>query len=307
MLSASETGWKQDESIPRRAAMAEGCLGRFQHRKTIMNIWNCSTFGVLAAWTGAIVFGLAGPAEAQAQSGNEAADGSDSVVKRVDPTDFSSRVEVRNEHRDLQDGGSINLLAPRLDYAVSNAFSLRLEIPIVSAEPNAPDNNGEAGLGDLLVRTSYRASRGGGYAMVMAADFSFDTASKDSLGTGKNVIAPLVFASLDMARYDSVFFPFLQHYITVSGDHARPDVSYTSIKTVWLTRWPEHYYTVVEPHIIIDHERADRVGLTLEGELGRFLNRNLGVWARPGIGLHGDNMPQVYNWNIEVGFRYIFN
>lgn len=274
-----------------------------------MKIWYRSTRGVLAAWTAATVFGFAAPAvaQAQAQAGTEAANGSESVVKRIDPTDFSTRLEVRNEYQDLQGGGSMNMLVPRLDYAVSSTFSLRLETPIVAADPNTPGNNGDSGMGNLLVRTSYRAARGQGYAVVVAAEFIFDTASKDSLGSGKNVIAPLVFASLDVPRYHSVFFPFLQHYFTVSGDDARPDANYTSFKPVWLTRWPDRYYTVVEPHFIIDHERGDRVGLTLEGEFGRFLDRNLALWARPGVGLHGDNIPLVYNWNFEVGLRHILN
>lgn len=271
-----------------------------------MKIWYLSTRFVVAAWTVAAVFGFTASAEAQSQAGTDAANGSESVVKRIDPTDFSTRLEVRNEYQDLQ-GGGMNMLVPRLDYAVSKTFSLRLETPIVAADPNTPGNNGESGLGNLLVRTSYRAARGEGYAVVVAAEFNFNTASKDSLGTGKNVIAPLVFASLDMPRFHSVFFPFLQHYFTVSGDDARPDVNYTSLKTVWLTRWPDRYYTVVEPHFIIDHEHADRVGLTLEGEFGRFLDRNLALWVRPGVGLHGDNIPLVYNWNFEVGLRYIFN
>jgi hypothetical protein len=262
---------------------------------------------VVAGWTLAAVFGLAAPAVAQSRAGTETANRSEGVVKRVDPTDFSTRFEVRNDYQDVQGGGSVNMLVPRMDYAVSKAFSLRVETPIVAANPDTPGNDGESGLGDMLVRTSYRAARGEGYAVVVAAEFIFDTASKDSLGTGKNIIAPLVFASLDVPRYHSVFFPFLQHFFTISGDDARPDVSYTSIKPVWLTRWPDRYYTVVEPNVIIDHERADRVGLTLEGEIGRFMDRNLALWARPGVGLHGDTIPQVYNWNFEVGLRYILD
>lgn len=44
----------------------------------------------------------------------------------------------------------------------------------------------------------------------------------------------------------------------------------------------------------------------LEAEGGRFLTRQLAVWARPGIGLHGDDLPQVYNWNLKIGVRYTF-
>lgn len=249
---------------------------------------------------------LAVSAHAQTGNGEATQAASDAFVKRLDPTDFNSRFEVRNEYQDLQGGGSVNLLVPRLDYAVSSALSLRVETPVVHSDPDAVGGS-ETGFGNLLFRASYRAARGAGYAVVVGGELILDTASKDALGNGKNVVAPFVFGSIDVPGLRSVFFPFIQHFVTLGGDDARPDVHYTGIKPVLLTRWPDRFYTVVEPHFIIDHEHADRVGLTLEGEVGRFLNRNVALWARPGVGLHGDNLPQVYNWNFEVGFRYIFN
>jgi hypothetical protein len=101
-----------------------------------------------------------------------------------------------------------------------------------------------------------------------------------------------------------VVFPFLQHYFTLGGDDARRDVHYTSIKSAFLTRWPNLVYTIFEPQVIVDHERADKVGLTLDGEIGRFLNRDTAIWVRTGLGLFGDSLPQVYDWKFEVGARF---
>ena len=44
--------------------------------------------------------------------------------------------------------------------------------------------------------------------------------------------------------------------------------------------------------------------MTLEGEIGRFLSRDIATWARPGVGLLGDNLPQVYDWKLEIGIRF---
>ena len=206
---------------------------------------------------------LVAPVHAQTENGAATQAASDAIVKRLDPTDFTTRFEMRNEYQDLQGGGNINLLIPRIDYAVSSALSLRVETPIVSSDPNTADNNGESGFGNLLFRASYRAARGEGYALVVGAELILDTASKDSLGMGKDILSPLAFASIDLPGLDSVFFPFIQYYGTIGGDDARRDVNYTSIKPVLLTRWPNRIYTVVEPNFIIDHERADRVGVTL--------------------------------------------
>jgi hypothetical protein len=59
--------------------------------------------------------------------------------------------------------------------------------------------------------------------------------------------------------------------------------------------------------LYVDWEHDGRTGFTLEAELGRFVTKGLGLYLRPGIGLWGDKLPPVYNWNFEVGFRYIFN
>jgi hypothetical protein len=37
------------------------------------------------------------------------------------------------------------------------------------------------------------------------------------------------------------------------------------------------------------------------------VTKSLGLYLRPGVGLWGDNIPPVYDWNIEVGLRYVFN
>jgi len=104
------------------------------------------------------------------------------------------------------------------------------------------------------------------------------------------VLAPLAYASIDIPRCRSVLFPFIQHYFTIGGGDSRPDVNYTSIKAAMLTRWPDRIYTVVEPQLIVDHERADRIGATA-GSGGRVIPhpsvgglgpaRDRPAWRRP--------------------------
>ena len=246
-------------------------------------------------------FGLPDCAVAQV----ETASGADAAPKSTPPVDFrTSRVEIRNEYQDLQGGGTIDYLVPRFDFSVGPDLSLRVETPIVFSHPDKPGNDGESGLGDLLFRGSYRIAHGTGYAIVAGGEVILNSASKDSLGRGKSVVAPLVFASIDVPQCNSVVFPFLQYSLSVGGDDARSDVSFASFKAPFLTRWSNLVYTVLEPQMVVDHERADKVGMTLEGEVGRFLNRDLAIWGRTGLGLFGDNLPQVYDWKLEVGVRF---
>jgi hypothetical protein len=46
--------------------------------------------------------------------------------------------------------------------------------------------------------------------------------------------------------------------------------------------------------------------MTMEFEVGRNLIGRFGAFARPGVGIWGRTLPGAYDWNIEVGVRYIF-
>jgi hypothetical protein len=137
-------------------------------------------------------------------------------------------------------------------------------------------------------------------------EVTFDTAADDRLGTGKTVIAPLVYAAIDLPGHDSVFFPNLQHYFSVAGDDSRADVNQTVLKPNLLTRWPNRVYTFLEPAFLIDWERNSKVGLTVELEVGKIVSKNMAIWGRPGVGAIKNDLPQIYDWNIEIGARYIF-
>ena len=222
------------------------------------------------------------------------------------PTDFRSRVELRNEYQDLPGGGYRNLVIPRFEYAVTPRVALRLETPYISHDTGPDDVDKGGGFGDLLVRAAWRAVQRDGFALVLVTEAIFDTAADERLGQGKTVIAPLVFAAIDLPRFDATFFPNVQHYASVGGDSQRANVSFTTIKPNLLKRWPNRTYTFVEPQFTIDWERDARVGLTLEVEFGKLIGKNVGIWARPGVGLLHNDLPQVYNWNFEVGVRYTF-
>ena len=116
-------------------------------------------------------------------------------------------------------GGTIDFLVPRVDFSATPDLAFRVETPIVFADPDTPGNDGESGIGDLLFRGSFRVAHGTGYAIVAGGEVILNSASKDSLGMGKNVIAPLVFASIDVPQCNSVVFPFVQHYMSVGGDN----------------------------------------------------------------------------------------
>lgn len=227
-------------------------------------------------------------------------------ARRIDPTDFKHRFDLRNEYFDFPGGAYMNQLVPRGEYAVSRTLAFRAELPLVTYSSGQPGAGTDTGIGNLLTRVAWRAARTESYALVVGTEMIFDTASKDTLGQGKNVVAPFAFMAIELPQWNSIFFPYIQYYHSVSGDDARPDVHFTNPRTSLLTRWPKRTYTFIEASYFIDHEHSDRVGATLKTELGRFYTSNTGLYVRPGVGLYRNDLPQVFNWSMEVGMRHLF-
>ncbi|MEO8164634.1 MAG: hypothetical protein ABI619_04490 [Betaproteobacteria bacterium] len=222
------------------------------------------------------------------------------------PTDFRSRVEIRNEYQNLRADGYRNLTIPRFEYAVRPDLALRLETPYViyDAGAGAERVNGQ---GDVLARVAWRSFQREGFALILANDVIFDTADNDRLGTGKTVVAPHIYAAIELPGAKSVFFPNIQHYVSVAGDSSRGDINVTTLKPNLLTRWPDKVYTFLEPQFTIDWEHNAKTGLTVELEVGKILQKSIAAWVRPGIGVINRNeLAAVYEWNLEIGMRYVF-
>jgi hypothetical protein len=229
----------------------------------------------------------------------------EATLKR--PTDFRTRAELRNEYQNLEGDRYRNLTIPRLEYAVNTRVGFRFETPYVVYNPGGPGARHASGFGDLLVRGTWRAAESNGVALFLATEVIFDTAEDPMFGQGKTILGPLVYAAFDLPGYDSVFFPNVQHYFSVGGKDDRADVSFTIFKPNVLTRWSNGVYTFLEPQFTVDWERDAKVGLTVELELGKLLDKNTAAWARPGVGvINRSELPQVYVWNLEVGMRYVF-
>ncbi len=239
-----------------------------------------------------------------AQSQPAAPSAAEALLKK--PTDFRTRAEIRNEYQKLEGDGYRNIFVPRFEYAVNADVALRAEIPYVTYDPGA---GGErvSGQGDLLARGAWRVIQREGFALIVATDVIFNTADDERLGFGTTVFAPNIYAAVDLPAYDSVFFPSIQHYFSVAGNGNRGDVSFTNIKPNLLTRWPNKIYTFLEPQFTIDWEHSAKVGMTLELEVGKILQKSIAAWVRPGIGvINRHDMASVYDWNMEIGMRYIF-
>lgn len=225
------------------------------------------------------------------------------IAKRLDPTDFKNRFDVRGEYVDYGTATQFAVV-PRVEYAFSKTLAMRAEMPVLRYDPN---NAAAAdGYGNLQTRLAWRAARTEGYAMVVGSELVLDTASNAMLTSGKNVVAPFVFWAIDLPSVKSVFFPYFQYGFSAGGDSSREDVKFSNLRTSLLTRWPDRMYSFVEVSYWFDHERSDRYSSNIKAELGRFFTPKTGFYLRPGTGMSGTNERLGMKWSMEVGMRHFF-
>lgn len=225
------------------------------------------------------------------------------IAKRIDPTDFKNRFDLRSEFVDYGTA-SVQTLVPRFEYAFCKSLGFRTELPIARYDPAT--GGASAGIGNLLTRVAWRALRTDDYSVVVGSELTFDTASSAALGSGKHVLGTFAFAAIDLPQAKSVFFPYIQYGKAIGGDASREDVQYTNLRASVLTRWPAKTYSFVEYSYFIDHERSNVASSQIKAELGQFVLPKTGFYVRPGTGLTGTDQRLGMRWSLEFGIRHFF-
>jgi len=244
----------------------------------------------------------AAPALSQSKD-TEAASGG--ISESLNPKKAKPRFFLRNEFRERKDDTQINITEALYDLPLTDNLVLRTQVPyVINNPPNAGSVNG---LGDITNVLAYSYYRGEGKSYFAALEARWDTATEPQTGVGKTLLAPTWFATINVPKYNTILFPLVQTYFTVGGDDTRPDINYTALKGRFLTKLENRYYVFTEPVIYIDHEDSNDSTGVLELELGRFVNKQTMLYARPGVGLWGNTgSPYLFKWNFEVGYRYFF-
>jgi hypothetical protein len=173
-------------------------------------------------------------------------------------------------------------------------------------DPNLPGMSSARGLGDLKAVLGWRAYNTPEYAFLIGAVSSFPTASDDLLGSGKYTVGPLMATGRFLPRWESFLFGVFQHSVSAGGDPSRSDISLTNASLQINTIWAERWWTTVQGVWQVNWEQKTKTSMTLEFELGRNLIGQWGAYVRPGVGIWGPDVPGAYNWNVEVGTRYMF-
>jgi len=225
----------------------------------------------------------------------------------TDPTAIVGRVQLSSQYANLPHGAQLIDNIARVDLPFRGDWLFRVDTPFYQwLDPNLPGMSSARGLGDLKAVLGWRAYNTPEYAFLIGAVSSFPTASDDLLGSGKYTVGPIMATGRFLPRWESFLFGVFQHSVSAGGDPSRSDISLTNASLQINTIWAERWWTTVQGVWQVNWEQKTKSSMTLEFELGRNLIGQWGAYVRPGVGIWGPDVPGAYNWNVEVGTRYMF-
>jgi hypothetical protein len=254
------------------------------------------------------VFKRVGPQEVTPEQREEA-----ERLRRVaakygtDPTAIVGRLQLTSQYINLAHGADATLSTLRVDLPFRGNFLLRMDAPFLrTSDPNNPGIPSKRGLSDFAVTAGWRAYNSPEYALLVGAISTFPTAADDTLGFGKYTVGPAIATARFLPRLDSFLIGLLTYQTSVGGDPSRKDLSLLNLTAQVNSFWGERWWTVLQAIWQVDFERNGKSSMTMELEAGRNLIGRFGAYVRPGIGIWGRDLIGAYQWNIEVGVRYMF-
>jgi len=191
---------------------------------------------------------------------------------------------------------------------VGKRFGLRIRARYQNLSVGDPDGDpfstSEAsGIGDLDARVLWMAHASKGFIFVPGLEAFFDTGTNPAIGSGANILAPVVFGVFPgLLGKASLFAPGYQYLFDISGDETISR-SQLDLYFVWILAKGKNWL-IVDPQIILDHD-TDKIPALCEVEFGYMIAPSVGAstYLRPGVGIGSD---RPYTWNLEVGLKFVW-
>ncbi|MBN1460552.1 MAG: hypothetical protein JXA57_13545 [Armatimonadetes bacterium] len=244
----------------------------------------------------------AGVEEAVAQTTAEPAASEDKTG--TNPVNLQYEWRVSNEFFALPSGAVQNKTFIRYTVPLNQQpsgmrnMSVKVSLPFVTT-----DVTGETdfGYGDTELKWLWVAKLTQKNAVAFAVDSGWDTATKDSLGTGKNWLAPQAFYVLFL-NPRTIFAPAFLYKFDIGGDDERADISQSIFDFYYVYALAPGEWLTIDPQLIFDHDLEETSG-QVEIEYGRMMSGGMSFYLRPGFPV-GNN--EYMDWNLKVGLKSVF-
>ena len=227
-------------------------------------------------------------------------------VKGSDPSEVISRLELRNEYLDLPDGGHLDQIYLRGDYAPTENIVFRLDVPLADGAKETLASH--FGMGDLILGGRGKLALSDNLSWLLGTNFILDTPSNKVLGSGWNQIAPLTYLVWKPSRKWIISMGY-EYAASFGGNdnNQQEKISESLIRPGALYHMPYGFWLWLDPKIYVNHQQGSDTALVLEGEFGKVVASNVELWLRGGGNVAGAaGREERLGWKAEAGIRYLF-
>jgi len=204
--------------------------------------------------------------------------------------------DVRYQYLDL-DNGRVNDVF--LDGAFMALDSLKIKYEVHYWETDITGES-ENNLESATLKGIYFPTEGAWgdvtYRVAVGLDWIVDLGEQDKgIGPGSDQLGP--FAGLAMGIGDITLIPLVQHFFDYSGE----DVSTTAFRLIALKPLPQKMWLKLDAKVPVDWENDQAVPATAELQLGKSINKSVGLYVD---GLVGIGTDRPYDWGVGLGVRF---
>ncbi|HMK17922.1 MAG TPA: hypothetical protein VK492_06985 [Chitinophagaceae bacterium] len=225
-----------------------------------------------------------------------------------DPANFLTRVEFFNELQHHDKNGNdfyLNQTTLRTILRVGKRFTTRIDLPYVYNSINAPANYKQSGIGDISFRLlGYKFWEKKLSAFTASMEISLNTAESPILGTGKNILIPVVSYSKLIPKKKILISAVFQQANSIGGDDTRSDISFSKLQVVAIKYLSKRFWMVLAPEWYYDYIN-DGASMILRTRFTGAPTPRMNIWITPSAGIFGDFAGR-YQWSIDIGGRYFF-
>lgn len=227
-------------------------------------------------------------------------------VNADDPSQFLTRIEFFNELQHYDRNGNdfyVNQTTLRTILKIGKRFTTRVDLPFVYNSINNPANYKRSGIGDISFRLlGYKFLEKKLSAFTASIEISMNTAQSPILGTGKNVILPVISYSQLIPKKRILFSFVFQQANSISGEDARADISFSKLQAIVIRYWSPKTWTVLAPEWFLDYINGG-VSMNLRTRMTYAPVPRINLWITPSAGIFGDFLGR-YQWSLDIGGRY---
>jgi hypothetical protein len=190
---------------------------------------------------------------------------------------------------------------------------LRVDVPFPDAQTDFEGSPFDPRLGDIKVRTGFRALKAGALSFPSFIELTLPSANPSSLGTGRyllgagmRMLAP--FTAPPGGSHAARFEAELSQTTSFAGDTARADTNYTKLELTLYDLWRGKYTLKLKLKPAFDHAKNEQGGVgEIEGGFYFGAGRAWRTWLMLGSRLYGpDDVSSTYNTRVELGVARTF-